>query len=114
MVRLGILRGKGKKLFSAAKFKEDYWLLGPNQIMNIHDYITRMFRTLPHGPFMAVTYLVGEAQARRLAMEGHLVMLDSYLNESSMAESRAGSPMKLSSPKKRKIRDRSDDDIDED
>jgi hypothetical protein len=107
MVRLGILKGSGKKLFSAAKLGENYFRLADKEISFLHGLLTDKFCTLPTGPFQAVSYLVGQEQARRLARLGQLVMPDSFLNQTPLIETlKMTSPSKQGSPsKRRKIRE---------
>ena len=100
LVRLGILKGSGPKLFVAARFQEEYRLLSPREITALHTRLVTLFRSLPHGPFQALSEMVGERQAKVLAGSTYreCALLDSHQNpgvaESSRAESSRARPNK--------------------
>ena len=107
MVRLGIFRGSSLKLFGAARFKSEFFLLSRHELTALHSNLVKLFTSLPHGPFQALSSLVGGKQARMLATnERECVLPDCYLNEAPLAQAVASG----SSPRKR-ARDSSDDDL---
>ena len=95
MVRMGIMRGSGSKIFNAARFEADYHLLQESKIISLHAELVKLFQTLPYGPFQALASVVGTNQARILAneMNRECVVPDSYLNEEAPSQ-----PVYQSSP----------------
>jgi hypothetical protein len=100
LVRMGILKGSGLKLFSAAQFKTNYDILTDSEINQLHSRITTYLRTLPHGPFRAVRSILGDRQAMIFGSDRYrqCVLPDSYLNgntsSSNSVQDSEGSPSK--------------------
>lgn len=80
-IRLGILLGKGRILFNAAKFKKDYHLLEQADVLRFYEDLTKKLQTMPYGPFHALRMTIGHHDAVRLAREGNECDVpDSVLN----------------------------------
>ena len=101
MVRLGIIKGSGLKLFGPAKFGSTYVLKTNKEIQDMYDKLLKQFQTQPHGPFYDVKSLIGERQAQILSKKGELIMPDPYHNHPSPSPSSSRHRLRIS-PKKRK------------
>jgi hypothetical protein len=69
-------------------------------VNDLHTKLTTLFWTLPSGQFEAVSYLVGQEQARRIARSGQLVMPDSFLNAGPLSQTPSSSSIRT--PRKRR------------
>ncbi len=112
LIRLGILRGKGRILFNAAKFKKDYHLLEQDAIQRYYEDLTNKLQTMPYGPFHALRMTIGHHDAVRLAKEGNECDVpDSVLN--ALSKQIATTSNRVPSPSQSRKRARVYDDNDD-
>ena len=84
LVRIGILKGKGTILFTAAKFQRDCFLLDDAEINAMYTKLLGHISTLPHGPFQAIAMVLGTEEAKNQAIRRKECQLPGcYLNVSS-------------------------------
>jgi len=88
LVRFGIFKGSGAKLFHSARFHKEFEVLSGSELAGLHKQVCNLFRALPYGPFQAACEMAGEVQAREWASSGvrECVLPPSHQNP-SMSES---------------------------
>lgn len=70
LIRMGVMRGKGKVLFQSARFEKDYGPLNHVDLGIFYHKLIKLLSTLPNGPFNALEMLLGRDGACQVAADG--------------------------------------------
>jgi hypothetical protein len=85
---MGVFRGHGNVLFGPAKFGVNFHLHNEKEIISLHQRLRRNLETLPHGPFHAISLVLGIDEAKHQATSNHECILPPcFAHEQSLGKS---------------------------
>lgn len=73
LVRMGLAKTRGNGIFKAAKYGVSFTLLEREEIIAYHSQLVASLKSLPYGPWIALTSIVGTEAADRLVSAGQAV-----------------------------------------